>query len=100
MINMDEYQGVFGANNNYSAIPATMMNGSASSDIDWGAVVTNGIKGAAFNAINTMVGGAYASGQLQSPVNIAPTAPSAISPQTMQMLMIGIVAWLVLGKGS
>jgi hypothetical protein len=97
-INMTAYSGVFGADNNYSAIPANMMNASATSDIDWGAVVTNGIKGAAFNAINTMVGGAYASGQLQNPATVG--QPIGSSSQTMQLLVLGAVAWLVFGKAA
>lgn len=94
-INMDAYQPVFG-DRNYSAIPATMMNGGASDEIDWGAVVTNGIKGAAINAINTMVGGAYASGQLQAPRQY--DQPVGVNnPQTMQLLMLGGLAWLLFG---
>jgi hypothetical protein len=92
---VNSYEGFYGRDNNYSAIPATMMNASASDEIDWGAVVTNGIKGAAVNAIQTMVGGAYASGQLQTPVQQS-VAVSA-SPQTMNLLIIGAVAWFMFG---
>ena len=97
-IKMDAYAPVFG-DRNYSAIPANMMNACADNEIDWGAVVTNGIKGAAVNAIQTMVGGAYASGQLQAPAQYAP-APAGISPQTMQLLLFGGIAWLLFGSGK
>ena len=60
----DEYSRVFGEGNNYSALPATMMNDSASGPMDWNAVMTAGIRGAALNAMSAMVGGAYADGQL------------------------------------
>ena len=99
-INMSAYDPVFGSGNNYSAIPATMMNRSASSDIDWGAVVTNGIKGAAVNALNTMVNGAYIDGQLQPLPSQQHQASVAVSGGGMQLLLIGAVIWFAFNKGG
>lgn len=99
-INMNAYDGVFGADNNYSAIPATMMNRSASSDVDWGAVVTNGIKGAAVNAINTMVNGAYIGGQLQPLPSQQVAMAGPASAGTTQLLLIGAVLWFAFGKAG
>ena len=96
---MSEYDRVFGEGNNYSYIPATMMNSSASSDVDWNAVMTAGIKGAAMNAMSAMVGGAYQDGQLQNVQTLGgPPPQQGMNPTTL--LLIGGLAWLVLGKGS
>jgi hypothetical protein len=95
-LNTNAYAPLYGTNNNYSAIPANMMNASAADEFDWGAVVTNGIKGAAYNAIGQLVNGAYASGQLQAPVNYQPVqAPMS----TTTLLLLGVGAYLLL-KGD
>jgi hypothetical protein len=91
------YAGLYGTDNNYSAIPANMMNASAEDEFDWGAVVTNGIKGAAYNAIGQLVNGAYASGQLQQAV---PYQPAQAPMQTTTLLMLAVGAFLLFGKGD
>lgn len=49
-----------------NTLGADMLNpGAAQSSTDWGAILANGIRGAAQGAIAAQVGGAYASGQLQ-----------------------------------
>jgi hypothetical protein len=97
---MSEYDRVFGDGNNYSYIPATMMNSSASSDVDWNAVMTAGIKGAAMNAMSAMVGGAYQDGQLQNVQTLGGPPPVQQGMSTTTLLLLGVVAWMVLGKGS
>ncbi|WP_146171947.1 hypothetical protein [Pseudoduganella armeniaca] len=92
-VNMTAYDGVFGADNNYSAIPATMLNASAADANDFGVLLTNGIKNAAANAIYMTIGGAYASGQLQPPVQYQ-TAPQAGSG--LKLLMVGAVLYFLL----
>lgn len=95
-VNMTAYQGVFGANNNYSALPANMLNASAADENDFGTLVTNGIKGAAVNAINNMIGDAYASGQLQRPVSAQ--VGGAMSSNMKMLLIGGAVLLLMSGK--
>lgn len=90
-VNMNAYSGLFG-DNNYSAIPANMLNAGASDSGDFGFIVANGIKNAAANAIYNMIGGAYQSGQLQQPVQAAPQAP-----QGMTLLLIGGLLFLAFG---
>ncbi|QGZ37766.1 hypothetical protein [Pseudoduganella flava] len=93
---MDAYSGVFGTENNYSAIPATMLNAGAADENDFGYLLANGIKNAAANAIYSAIGGAYASGQLQAPVQYATPASSGT-----KLLIIGAVLFFLLnGKGS
>jgi len=100
---MDAYDGVFTANSTgatYAAIPATMMNRSASDDYDWQSVLANGIKNAAANAIYTAIGGAYQSGQLQP----SPMQPGYNAPQQgggSGLLIAGLVLFVLLaGKGE
>lgn len=93
-VNMTAYDSVFGAGNNYSALPADMLNSSAADANDFGTLVTNGIKGAALNAINNMIGDAYASGQLQRP---APAPGATMTPNT-KLLLIGGAALLLLSR--
>jgi hypothetical protein len=66
---------------------ATMMNPSAASgDTDWGAVLLNGIRGAAQGAIASQVQGAYSSGQLQGPMG---------QPRGNSMMPLLIIAAIV-----
>lgn len=88
-MNTDYSANLYGAN--YAALPATMLNDSALDQMDFGTILTRGIKGAAFNAMNGMVNGAYASGQLQAPAVQVQAGGSSIN-----LLLIGVVAYLLL----
>lgn len=77
---------LFGPGGNTSAINAAMMNSSAG-EMDWGAVLANGIRGATQGAIAGLVAEKYASGQLVNPAN----AQSYYAPQN-NMLMLLLVA--------
>jgi hypothetical protein len=80
---------------------ADMLNpGAASDSVDWGAVLANGIRGAAQGAIAASVGGAYASGQLQpmpgrdmygNPLPVASSGANLIP-----LLLIGAVLFLAM----
>jgi hypothetical protein len=97
-VNMTQYDAVFGADNNYSAIPATMLNAGAADESDYGYLLTNGIKNAAANAIYSAIGGAYASGQLQQPMQYAP-APQASG--SSKLLIAGALLFFLLNaKGE
>lgn len=73
---------------------ADMLNGSAQSSTDWGAVLAGGIVGAAQGAMSQMVGGAYSSGQLQpSPAAVAASQAAAQQRQMMTLLVIGAVIY-------
>lgn len=87
----DANYAIFGTTNN-SQIPAVMLNPDANGDVDWDTILTNGIKGAANGAIQSMVQGAVNSGQLvlQQPA----TRPLG----GMNLLLIGAVLYFVLGK--
>ena len=75
---------------------ADMLNGSAESSTDWGAVLAGGIVGAAQGAIGQMVNGAYASGQLiPSPAQQQAVAAANQQRQMMTMLIIGAVVYMV-----
>lgn len=68
---------------------ATMMNpGAASSDTDWGAILANGIRGAAQGAIGAMTAGAYQSGQLAQA-----TATKQQNNQLLWLLILGGVVY-------
>lgn len=95
-VNMDAYAGVFGTDNNYSAIPANMLNASASDENDFGSLLTNGIKNAAANAIYKAINGAYESGQLKPPSSYTQTTATN---STTKLLIIGAVLYF-LTKGS
>lgn len=59
---------IYGDAPNRSMMSATMLNsGQAQDSFDWGAVLANGIRGAAQGAMAASVNGAYASGQLVAP---------------------------------
>ncbi|MFZ6748044.1 hypothetical protein [Undibacterium sp. Ren11W] len=76
---------------NYSRIPATMLNDQATSDDDFGTMLTKGIRGAAANAINGMVNGAYADGQLQNQGAISLQA----SGNNMNLLILAGIAYFL-----
>lgn len=88
-MNTDYSANLYGAN--YAAIPASMLNDSALDNMDFGTILERGIKGAAFNAMNGMVNGAYASGQLQQPAVQVQAGGSG-----MNLLIIGAIAYLIL----
>lgn len=73
----------------YNTLGANMLNPvAANGDTDWGAVLLNGIRGAAQGAIASQVQGAYASGQLQQPM-------VARSNSIMPLLLIGGLLYMV-----
>jgi len=97
---MDAWDGVFTGNSSgatYAAIPATMLNSSASDQYDFGSVLANGIKNAAANAIYTAIGGAYASGQLQPPMQQGYPQQQA---NGSGLLIVGLILFMVLGGGD
>lgn len=56
---------LFGDRKTNAEVTATTVNGGQASDEwDWGAILANGIRGAAYGAMQASVRGAYASGQL------------------------------------
>lgn len=91
MAYQDADYALFGGTN-YSGIPANMLNADAADQYDFGTILTNGIKGAAINAMNGMINGAYASGQLQAPRTVQ------AAPNVMNLLIVGAVLYFVLGK--
>lgn len=76
---------------NTSLIPATMLNDQVTSEDDFGTVLAKGIKGAAVNAINGLIGGAYSSGQLQ---NAGAVQVQATNNQT-SLIVLAVVAYLI-----
>jgi hypothetical protein len=85
---------LFGSQGNQAFMPANMLNpGMAQGETDWGAVLTNGIRGATEGALAGLVAEKYASGQLAYP-------PGAYAQQgggnMMPLLVIGAIAYLVL----
>lgn len=97
-VNMDKYDGLFGAERNYSAIPANMLNSGAADGQDFGHLVANGIKNAALNAMAGMVDQAYASGQLQYPAN---QQPQKSQTSNTSLLVIGaLLFFLFSGKAA
>lgn len=76
---------------NPSRIPAGLLNDQATSDDDFGTVLTKGIKGAAVNAINGLINGAYNSGQLQ---NAGAVQVQATNNQT-SLIVLAVVAYLI-----
>lgn len=85
---------IYGANQ-APYMTATMFNPNATSDTDWGAVLANGIVGASQAALATMVGGAYASGQLQNPVVAQQQYAAQQRSQMTTLLIVGAVIYLV-----
>lgn len=88
-----QYQALYGDRANTSLMGADMLNSGAASDsMDWGAILANGIRGAAQGAMAASVQGAYDSGQLQAP-------PGAVRGQTgslLPLLILGGIAWAVM----
>jgi hypothetical protein len=74
----------------YRTLGANMLNPvAASGETDWGAILMNGIRGAAQGAIASQVQGAYSSGQLQ------PLPPVARTNSLMPLLLIGGLLYMV-----
>lgn len=90
-VNMNQYDGLFGAERNYSAIPANMLNSGAADGQDFGHLVANGIKNAALNAMAGMVDQAYASGQLQYPASQQPQNQGG----GMNLLIVGALLFVL-----
>lgn len=94
---------LFAGQRNTSLMGADMLNaGQASDEFDWGAVLANGIRGAAQSAMAASVGGAYASGQLQQPMPGYVPGPGAGQGASqgglnslMPLLLIGAVLYMV-----
>jgi hypothetical protein len=75
-----------------NTLGADMLNPSAAQGFtDWGAILANGIRGAAQGAIGGMVNNAYASGQLQQQAIVQQRSNS----QFMTLLIIGAVIYAV-----
>lgn len=84
---------LFGDQKNTSLMGADMLNsGAAQNSMDWGAVLANGIRGAAQGAMAASVNGAYASGQLQGQAPGRGAANGGLMP----LLLIGGVLYLVM----
>lgn len=78
----------------YNYLGATMANPqTATGETDWGAILANGIRGAAQGAIQARVEEAYASGQLYAP---AP-AYEPRGPGMTGLLLLAGLAWIVMG---
>lgn len=78
----------------YNQLGATMANPSkANGETDWGAILANGIRGAAQGAIAAQVQGAYNSGQLIA----APTYQQTSATGLNGLILIAGLAFLVMG---
>lgn len=89
-----EEASIFGNASNASHIPATMISRDASGDIDWNAVLTGGIRGAAQGAMANMVGEKFYTGQLRDPNAIGVQAQA--SGNLTMLIVIGGLALLLL----
>jgi hypothetical protein len=89
-----EEMSIFGTASNTSQIPASMLTRDASGDIDWNAVLTGGIRGAAQGAMSQMVGERFYTGQLRDPNAIGVQAQA--SGNLTMLLVIGGLALLLL----
>ena len=89
-----EEASIFGNASNASQIPATMISRDASGDIDWNAVLTGGIRGAAQGAMANMVGEKFYTGQLRDPNAIGVQAQA--SGNLTMLIVIGGMALLLL----
>lgn len=85
---------IFGATQNTSQIPASMLSRDASGDIDWNAVLTGGIRGAAQGAMANMVGERFYTGQLRDPNAIGVQA-QASGNFTMILVIAGLALLLL-----
>jgi len=78
----------------YNQLGANMVNPvKANGETDWGAILANGIRGAAQGAIGAQVNGAYASGQLVAPVGYQQTSASGLNG----LILLAGLAFLVMG---
>lgn len=89
-----EEQRIFGDSYNTSQIPANMLSYTAQNDIDWNAVLSGGIRGAAQGAMSQLVGEKFYSGQLRDP-NAVGIQAGASGNLTM-LIVIGGLALLLL----
>lgn len=89
-----EEASIFGNASNASMIPATMISRDATGDIDWNAVLTGGIRGAAQGAMANMVGEKFYTGQLRDPNAIGVQAQA--SGNLTMLIVIGGLALLLL----
>lgn len=80
----------------YNYLGASMANPvQATGESDWGAILANGIRGAAQGAIASQVRGAYESGQLVQPTAYQPTTSAS---GLNGLLLIAALAWIVMGN--
>lgn len=89
-----EEASIFGAASSSSQIPATMLTRDASGDIDWNAVLSGGIRGAAQGALANMVGERFYNGQLRDPNAIGVQA-QASGNFTMLIVVAGLALLLL-----
>jgi len=89
-----EVASIYGDTRNASAIPASMLSRDASGAIDWNAVLTGGIQGAAQGALANMVGERFYTGQLRDPNAIGVQAQA--SGNLTMLIVIGGLALLLL----
>jgi hypothetical protein len=83
---------IYGDDYGIRTLGANMVNPTmADGSTDWGAILANGIRGAAQGAIASQVQGAYASGQL-----VYPQQAGAQGGNLMPLLVIGVVLYMVL----
>jgi hypothetical protein len=76
----------------YQTLGATMVNPmQANGETDWGAILANGIRGAAQGAIAAQVNGAYASGQLMQPTAYQQPRSNGLTG----LLLVGAVLYMV-----
>lgn len=84
---------LFGNAPNTASIPATMLNGfNSEGGTDWGAVITNGIRGAADGAIRGLVEEKFQDGQLKQ----MQVRAAIQQRQLTNWVLIGLVVWVVL----
>lgn len=90
-MNFEDYS-IYGNQQNTSLVPADMMTRDANDEIDWHAVLTGGIRGAAQGAISQLVGEKFRDGQLRNEATVRVGASGNLMP----LLLIAGVAYLVL----
>lgn len=79
----------------YNTLGANMVNPvKANGETDWGAILANGIRGAAQGAIGAQVSGAYASGQL---VPYQPTYNTTSANGLNGLILLAGLAFFVMG---
>lgn len=84
---------LYGYTASTGTLGADMVNPSAaSSSVDWGAILANGIRGAAQGAIAGQVAGAYQSGQLVAAQQQAQAANKGL----ITLLLIGGIAYVLM----